>query len=90
MNFLACDLGGTKVLLGIYKKDVNGDPIYYYTRVEGSDNIQDVAHALTVHPLNAEVLYQSKGRLDSLDDYSVNQCKADLYSPRLAFWETVN
>jgi len=23
MNFLACDLGGTKVLLGIYKKDVN-------------------------------------------------------------------
>tara|TARA_B100001989_G_scaffold38694_1_gene23536 strand:+ start:146 stop:1183 length:1038 start_codon:yes stop_codon:yes gene_type:complete len=25
MNFLACDLGGTKVLLGIYKKDVNGD-----------------------------------------------------------------
>ncbi len=27
MNFLACDLGGTKVLLGIYKKDVNdGSP----------------------------------------------------------------
>ena len=25
MNFLACDLGGTKVLLGIYKKDVNDD-----------------------------------------------------------------
>ena len=25
MNFLACDLGGTKVLLGIYKKDVNHD-----------------------------------------------------------------
>jgi len=25
MNFLACDLGGTKVLLGIYKKDVDGD-----------------------------------------------------------------
>jgi len=25
MNFLACDLGGTKVLLGIYKKDVNND-----------------------------------------------------------------
>ena len=23
MNFLACDLGGTKVLLGIFKKDVN-------------------------------------------------------------------
>ncbi len=25
MNFLACDLGGTKVLLGIFKKDVNAD-----------------------------------------------------------------
>ena len=25
MNFLACDLGGTKVLLGIYKKNVNDD-----------------------------------------------------------------
>jgi len=25
MNFLACDLGGTKVLLGIYKKDINED-----------------------------------------------------------------
>jgi len=25
MNFLACDLGGTKVLLGIYKKDLNSD-----------------------------------------------------------------
>ena len=25
MNFLACDLGGTKVLLGIYKKAVNDD-----------------------------------------------------------------
>ena len=25
MNFLACDLGGTKVLLGIFKKDVNDD-----------------------------------------------------------------
>ncbi len=25
MNFLACDLGGTKVLLGIYKRDVNDD-----------------------------------------------------------------
>ena len=25
MNFLACDLGGTKVLLGIYRKDVNDD-----------------------------------------------------------------
>jgi len=25
MNFLACDLGGTKVLLGIYKKDLNDD-----------------------------------------------------------------
>ena len=25
MNFLACDLGGTKVLLGIYKKDINDD-----------------------------------------------------------------
>ena len=25
MNFLACDLGGTKVLLGIFKKDVNTD-----------------------------------------------------------------
>ena len=23
MNFLACDLGGTKVLLGIFKKDAN-------------------------------------------------------------------
>ncbi len=25
MNFLACDLGGTKVLLGIFKKDINSD-----------------------------------------------------------------
>jgi len=25
MNFLACDLGGTKVLLGIFKKDINDD-----------------------------------------------------------------
>ena len=25
MNFLACDLGGTKVLLGIFKKDINED-----------------------------------------------------------------
>ena len=25
MNFLACDLGGTKVLLGIFKKDVNDE-----------------------------------------------------------------
>ncbi len=25
MNFLACDLGGTKVLLGIFKKDINND-----------------------------------------------------------------
>ena len=25
MNFLACDLGGTKVLLGIYKTDANED-----------------------------------------------------------------
>ena len=25
MNFIACDLGGTKVLLGIYKKSVNDD-----------------------------------------------------------------
>ena len=25
MNFLACDLGGTKVLLGIFQKDVNAD-----------------------------------------------------------------
>ena len=25
MNFLACDLGGTKVLLGIYKNDSNDD-----------------------------------------------------------------
>ena len=25
MNFLACDLGGTKILLGIFKKDVNSD-----------------------------------------------------------------
>ena len=25
MNFLACDLGGTKVLLGIFKKDLNHD-----------------------------------------------------------------
>ena len=25
MNFLACDLGGTKVLLGIFKQDVNDD-----------------------------------------------------------------
>ncbi len=25
MNFLACDLGGTKVLLGIFKKDLNAD-----------------------------------------------------------------
>ncbi len=27
MNFLACDLGGTKVLLGIFKKDANGDSL---------------------------------------------------------------
>ena len=27
MNFLACDLGGTKVLLGIFKKDVNTDSL---------------------------------------------------------------
>jgi len=25
MNFLACDLGGTKVLLGIFKKEINND-----------------------------------------------------------------
>ena len=25
MNFLACDLGGTKVLLGIFKTDINDD-----------------------------------------------------------------
>ena len=25
MNFLACDLGGTKALLGIFKKDLNDD-----------------------------------------------------------------
>ena len=25
MNFLACDLGGTKVLLGIFKKEINDD-----------------------------------------------------------------
>ena len=25
MNFLACDLGGTKVLLGIFKQDVNAE-----------------------------------------------------------------
>ena len=25
MNLLACDLGGTKVLLGIFKKDINDD-----------------------------------------------------------------
>ena len=25
MNFLACDLGGTKVLLGIFKKDLGAD-----------------------------------------------------------------
>ena len=25
MNFLACDLGGTKVLLGIFKKNANND-----------------------------------------------------------------
>ena len=25
MNFLACDLGGTKVLLGIFKEDVDTD-----------------------------------------------------------------
>ena len=25
MNFLACDLGGTKVLLGIFKKDINNN-----------------------------------------------------------------
>ena len=27
MNFLACDLGGTKVLLGIFEKDVNTDSL---------------------------------------------------------------
>jgi len=25
MNFLACDLGGTKVLLGVFKTDINDD-----------------------------------------------------------------
>ena len=25
MNFLACDLGGTKALIGIYKTDINDD-----------------------------------------------------------------
>ena len=25
MNFLACDLGGTKVLLGIFKKEINNN-----------------------------------------------------------------
>ena len=25
MNFLACDLGGTKVLLGIFKKEINDE-----------------------------------------------------------------
>jgi len=25
MNFLACDLGGTKVLLGIFEKVINDD-----------------------------------------------------------------
>ena len=25
MNFLACDLGGTKVLLGIFEKDINNN-----------------------------------------------------------------
>ena len=25
MNFLACDLGGTKVLLGIFKKEINSN-----------------------------------------------------------------
>ena len=25
MNFLACDLGGTKVLLGIFKTNINDD-----------------------------------------------------------------
>jgi len=25
MNFLACDLGGTKVLLGIFEKEINDD-----------------------------------------------------------------
>ena len=25
MNFLACDLGGTKVLLGIFEKELNAD-----------------------------------------------------------------
>ena len=25
MNFLACDLGGTKVLLGVFEKEINDD-----------------------------------------------------------------
>ena len=25
MNFLACDLGGTKVLLGLFEKEINDD-----------------------------------------------------------------
>jgi len=25
MNFLACDLGGTKVLLGIFEKEINNN-----------------------------------------------------------------
>jgi hypothetical protein len=54
-------------------KDVDGDPIYYYTRVEGSEDVKDIANALTVHPFNAEVLYQSKGRLAALDDYYLSK-----------------
>ena len=27
MNFLACDLGGTKVLLGIFKKEINNSSL---------------------------------------------------------------
>ncbi len=39
MNFLACDLGGTKVLLGIFKKDVNtGSPnLIFKKKYESSE-----------------------------------------------------
>ena len=33
MNFLACDLGGTKVLLGIFEKEINDDsPILLFKK----------------------------------------------------------
>ncbi len=64
MNFLACDLGGTKVLLGIYEKDVNSKfpklilkKKYFSSEWKSFDSILE--HFLKkecknfTHPLNA-------------------------------------